>query len=64
MIYTDIATDGMLAGPNVAAMAEMQAAVDLPVIASGGVTTQTTSPGWRPCPWPAASSAGRCTKEL
>ncbi len=39
VVYTDIATDGMLAGPNVAAMAEMQAAVDLPVIASGGVTT-------------------------
>ena len=38
-IYTDIATDGMMAGPNVAAMAEMQAAVELPVIASGGVTT-------------------------
>ena len=27
IIYTDIATDGMMAGPNVAAMAEMQAAV-------------------------------------
>ncbi len=39
IIYTDIATDGMLAGPNVAAMAEMQAAIDLPVVASGGVTT-------------------------
>ena len=39
IIYTDIATDGMLAGPNCPAMAEMQAAVDLPVIASGGVTT-------------------------
>jgi phosphoribosylformimino-5-aminoimidazole carboxamide ribotide isomerase len=39
IIYTDIATDGMLAGPNVTAMAEMQAAVDLPIIASGGVTT-------------------------
>jgi phosphoribosylformimino-5-aminoimidazole carboxamide ribotide isomerase len=39
IIYTDIATDGMLAGPNIAAMAEMQAAVDVPVIASGGVTT-------------------------
>jgi phosphoribosylformimino-5-aminoimidazole carboxamide ribotide isomerase len=39
VIYTDIATDGMLAGPNVAAMAQMQAAVDLPVVASGGVTT-------------------------
>jgi phosphoribosylformimino-5-aminoimidazole carboxamide ribotide isomerase len=39
IIYTDIATDGMLAGPNLAAMAEMAAAVELPVIASGGVTT-------------------------
>jgi phosphoribosylformimino-5-aminoimidazole carboxamide ribotide isomerase len=39
IIYTDIATDGMLAGPNLAAMAEMQRAVDVPVIASGGVTT-------------------------
>lgn len=39
LIYTDIATDGMLAGPNVAAMREMSEAVTLPVIASGGVTT-------------------------
>jgi phosphoribosylformimino-5-aminoimidazole carboxamide ribotide isomerase len=39
IVYTDIATDGMLAGPNVPAMAEMQAAVDVPVVASGGVTT-------------------------
>ena len=37
--YTDIATDGMLAGPNVGAMAAMQRAVSVPVIASGGVTT-------------------------
>jgi phosphoribosylformimino-5-aminoimidazole carboxamide ribotide isomerase len=39
IIYTDIATDGMLQGPNVAAMRQMQQAMDLPVIASGGVTT-------------------------
>jgi phosphoribosylformimino-5-aminoimidazole carboxamide ribotide isomerase len=39
IIYTDIATDGMLGGPNFHAMAEMQAAVDVPIIASGGVTT-------------------------
>jgi phosphoribosylformimino-5-aminoimidazole carboxamide ribotide isomerase len=39
LIYTDIETDGMLAGPNLAALAEMVAAVDLPVIASGGITT-------------------------
>jgi phosphoribosylformimino-5-aminoimidazole carboxamide ribotide isomerase len=40
VIYTDIATDGMLSGPNFEAMAEMQRAVNLPVIASGGVTTR------------------------
>lgn len=39
IVYTDIATDGMLAGPNVEAMAEMQRSVSVPVIASGGVTT-------------------------
>ncbi len=39
IIYTDIATDGMMKGPNVEAMAQMQAAVEVPVIASGGVTT-------------------------
>lgn len=39
VIYTDIATDGMLQGPNVPAMRAMQEAVDFPVIASGGVTT-------------------------
>lgn len=39
IIYTDIATDGMMSGPNVEAMAQMQAAVEIPVIASGGVTT-------------------------
>ncbi|MCE9556882.1 MAG: 1-(5-phosphoribosyl)-5-[(5-phosphoribosylamino)methylideneamino]imidazole-4-carboxamide isomerase [Planctomycetes bacterium] len=38
IIYTDIATDGMLAGPNVPEMAAMQRAVDLPVVASGGVS--------------------------
>lgn len=38
VIYTDIARDGVLAGPNVAAMAEMAGCVNLPVIASGGVT--------------------------
>ena len=39
IIYTDIATDGMMRGPNVASMAQMQATVKVPVIASGGVTT-------------------------
>jgi phosphoribosylformimino-5-aminoimidazole carboxamide ribotide isomerase len=39
IIYTDIAKDGMLQGPNLAATGEMSAAVDCDVIASGGVTT-------------------------
>jgi len=40
VIFTDIATDGMLAGPNAPAMAEMQQTMaKVGVIASGGVTT-------------------------
>jgi phosphoribosylformimino-5-aminoimidazole carboxamide ribotide isomerase len=39
IVYTDIAKDGMMAGPNFDAMAEMSDAVDVPVVASGGVTT-------------------------
>jgi len=39
IVYTDIAKDGMMAGPNLEAMREMQQAVALPVVASGGVTT-------------------------
>lgn len=38
IIYTDIATDGMLQGPNAAAMQEMSAAVSCDIIASGGVS--------------------------
>ncbi len=39
IVYTDIETDGMLSGPNLAEMQTMQQASDIPVIASGGVTT-------------------------
>lgn len=39
IIYTDIATDGMLSGPNLLAMAEMVKKVDMEVIASGGVSS-------------------------
>jgi len=35
--FTDIATDGMLTGPNIGALHEMTARVSIPVIASGGV---------------------------
>jgi phosphoribosylformimino-5-aminoimidazole carboxamide ribotide isomerase len=39
LVFTDIARDGMLCGPNVEALAELARAIPLPVIASGGVTT-------------------------
>ncbi len=39
VIYTDIARDGMLAGPNVEATRALARSVSLPVIASGGVAT-------------------------
>jgi phosphoribosylformimino-5-aminoimidazole carboxamide ribotide isomerase len=39
LIYTDIATDGMLGGPNLAGLRALIAAVPVPVIASGGVAT-------------------------
>ena len=39
IIYTDIATDGMLKGPNLEAMKEMVSAISVNVIASGGVSS-------------------------
>lgn len=39
VVSTDIATDGMMAGPNFAALVEMKDAIRLPVIASGGVSS-------------------------
>ncbi|WP_453993869.1 1-(5-phosphoribosyl)-5-[(5-phosphoribosylamino)methylideneamino]imidazole-4-carboxamide isomerase [Bacillus nitroreducens] len=38
-IFTDIATDGMLSGPNIDAVATMAAATGKQVIASGGVSS-------------------------
>ncbi len=38
-IYTDIARDGMMAGPNVPRIREFAKGTGLPVVASGGVTT-------------------------
>jgi phosphoribosylformimino-5-aminoimidazole carboxamide ribotide isomerase len=37
IVYTDIARDGMLTGVNLDATAEMIAATDVPIVASGGV---------------------------
>ncbi|WP_420264357.1 1-(5-phosphoribosyl)-5-[(5-phosphoribosylamino)methylideneamino]imidazole-4-carboxamide isomerase [Candidatus Magnetominusculus dajiuhuensis] len=39
IIYTDIAKDGMLMGPNVEATAEIANLVNIPVTASGGVAS-------------------------
>ncbi|HUU30934.1 MAG TPA: 1-(5-phosphoribosyl)-5-[(5-phosphoribosylamino)methylideneamino]imidazole-4-carboxamide isomerase [Phycisphaerae bacterium] len=39
IVYTDIARDGMMSGPNVEATAALVEAGPFPVIASGGVTT-------------------------
>jgi phosphoribosylformimino-5-aminoimidazole carboxamide ribotide isomerase len=39
IIYTDIARDGMLSGPNKSALKKMAESVSIPVIASGGIST-------------------------
>jgi len=39
VVYTDIKRDGMLTGPNIEATAAMVNAVNIPVIASGGVAS-------------------------
>lgn len=39
IIYTDISKDGMLTGPNILAVEEMVKTVNIPVIASGGVSS-------------------------
>ena len=40
IVYTDIARDGMLTGPNIEATAELADAVSIPVIVSGGVSSE------------------------
>ena len=39
IIYTDISRDGMLQGPNVAATRQLAESINIPVIASGGLST-------------------------
>ncbi len=39
IVFTDIATDGMLSGPNVPALEAMVRAVPIPIVASGGIAS-------------------------
>ncbi|MGF1590300.1 MAG: 1-(5-phosphoribosyl)-5-[(5-phosphoribosylamino)methylideneamino]imidazole-4-carboxamide isomerase [Pleurocapsa sp.] len=41
IIYTDIHRDGTLSGPNLEALRELAQSIDIPVIASGGVSSLT-----------------------
>ena len=41
IIYTDIHRDGTLSGPNMDALRELAKSIDIPVIASGGVSSLT-----------------------
>jgi phosphoribosylformimino-5-aminoimidazole carboxamide ribotide isomerase len=38
LIYTDIARDGMLTGPNFESLGELAATTNIPIIASGGIS--------------------------
>ena len=38
IVYTDIGRDGMMTGPNVEATAALANAVNIPIVASGGIT--------------------------
>ncbi len=39
IVYTDIVRDGMMAGPNFQALAQISQTASVPLVASGGVTT-------------------------
>ena len=41
IIYTDIHRDGTMSGPNMVALRELAESIDIPVIASGGVSSLT-----------------------
>lgn len=41
IVFTDVMSDGALRGPNIPAQRRMAAALDIPVIASGGISTLT-----------------------
>ncbi|SLN19746.1 1-(5-phosphoribosyl)-5-[(5-phosphoribosylamino)methylideneamino]imidazole-4-carboxamide isomerase [Ruegeria meonggei] len=49
IIYTDINRDGAMQGPNIEATADLARAVDIPVIASGGVSSVADLIALRDC---------------
>ena len=49
IIYTDIDRDGAMQGPNVAATAALAQAVNIPVIASGGVSSMADLQALKDC---------------
>jgi len=49
IIYTDINRDGAMQGPNVQATADLANAVNIPVIASGGVSSMADIEALRDC---------------
>ena len=49
IIYTDIDRDGVMAGPNVEATAGLAHATDIPVIASGGVSSMADLAALKSC---------------
>lgn len=50
IIYTDISRDGMLTGPNVEATREMAESVNIPVVASGGISSLKDIESYRGVP--------------
>ena len=62
VVYTDIARDGMLEGPNLAATGALAARLKTPVIASGGVGTLEDLARLAALPSRPASSGVPCTK--
>jgi phosphoribosylformimino-5-aminoimidazole carboxamide ribotide isomerase len=50
IIYTDISRDGMLTGPNVAATREMAESINIPVVASGGISSLKDIESYRGVP--------------
>jgi phosphoribosylformimino-5-aminoimidazole carboxamide ribotide isomerase len=59
IVYTDIARDGMLGGPNLAATAELAQALRLPVIASGGIGSEADLERAAACEGLAGAIVGR-----